>query len=204
MTTLKIKKPRASLMLAVCVLLCSGCASTDTDTDPNKVSPTARLEVFSTGTKSFAAIDLIEDDTRHATPPGERDISAEVRGQTLIIRATGSQLNKGLGKLTLEVTAKSLKCVKVAADGGGTSADISTSALIPPTPIEAKGQGILSTNYNLSAALKRIRGCDIHGAGFNLNGDIELRLVVENIGKPTPRVTRTPPIVLHFSDFPTK
>jgi hypothetical protein len=61
--------------------------------------------------------------------------------------------------------------------------------------------GILTLTYNLRDELKKIRGCD--EAGFKLGGRITLRVVVENIGKPKPRETRTPPVELTFSGFPT-
>jgi hypothetical protein len=129
-----------SVMLLVCGLLfAAGCVSTNTD--PNTVSPTARLEIFGTGMKpSFVKVDITEDDTRHPSPPAVQEISNELLDNSLIIRATGSQLERGLGKLRLEVTA-SLNCTKLTPGPvvGSYFPNAGRQAAVPPRGRETNG-----------------------------------------------------------------
>src|SRR5712692_5119849 len=205
MTNARNNRTSFSVILAFCVLLFAlSCAPSSTDTDPAKVSPTARLEVFSTRTgASDVKVDITEDDTRHPPSPAAQNISDELgkRGD-LVIRATGSQLNKGLGKLTLSVNATKLDCTSLNKDGGITKGGVAsgpgevliTSALDVP----GKPQGILQKDYEIHDYLDKVGSCAKFGAGFTLDATIELRVTVENVaGKKTsaPRL-ELPPVKL--------
>src|SRR4051812_42807766 len=89
------RKPRAAVVAVMATLL-AACGTTDTDF--SKVPPTARIEVFGTK-KSTVAIDLTASGELHPPAPPVTRFDPD----DIVVRVTGSELNRGLGKATLLV-----------------------------------------------------------------------------------------------------
>lgn len=84
-------------------------AQCDTNTDPAKVPPTVRVQVFGTVNDALV-VDVVADATRQpAPPPVQRFAPSEMR--TVV---TGSQLDKGMGTVSVVV-----RLLRTSRDCGG-------------------------------------------------------------------------------------
>lgn len=156
------------------------------------MSPNARLEVFhSSG--SGADLDLAVDGAASSSPTSPPTLSIDAK--TVVIRATGAQLDRNLGSLDLSIDAeRPAKCSHVNADGGVVRGPAGTPSeqhqIISNKP--GKPQGFLQFTYKIQDYLRSVR-CPFPGLGDTLSTPIKLVVTVTNVAS---RKTTTPIVLV--------
>jgi hypothetical protein len=172
-----------------CMVLQPAC---ETNTDPNTMPPRASLEIFN-NKQEMKKIHVTS--TPHENPEAPVKQGAPLEG--LIIRGTGTQFDKNMGRLQLSIKVTKITCRSYSADGYTTYNDS------PPIPAEEtisiqapQPQGIVTLDYtDLRQYLGRIT-CNVPARNKQLTVEVQVMLTTYNI---TGKKSITPWVTLEVS-----
>jgi hypothetical protein len=172
----------ATIAWGVAVL--AACAGNDYAHHP----PSARLELFGTKTSALNIVVFRNETDASPVPP-----SQTFDPNDLSIRATGTELDRGLGGLDLSIKAtEPLKCHWVNPDGGVMEGVASGPGEVHAVQTAPAPIGVLILNYDVRDYLAKIRCANAPG---KFDGEIVLVLTVTNVAgvkTATPRVSIRP------------
>lgn len=177
----KVWRPAA---IACSIAALAACAGNDYARHP----PSARLELFGTKTSALSIVVFRNETDASPVPP-----SQSFDPNDLTIRATGAQLDRGLGALDLSIKAtEPLKCHWVNPDGGVMEGVASGPGEVHATQMAPAPIGVLMLSYDIRDYLAKIRCANAAG---KFDGEIVLILTVTNVAgvkTVTPRVSIRP------------
>jgi hypothetical protein len=150
--------------------------------------PSARLELFGSRTSSLSIV-VYKNETETSPVPPTQSFDPN----DLTIRATGAQLDRGLGTLDLSIRAtEPLKCHWVNPDGGVMEGVATGPGEVHATQTASAPIGVLMLEYDIRGYLAKIHCANAPG---KFDGEIVLVLTVTNVAgvkTETPRVSVRP------------